>query len=96
MRLTITGLLKGKNKDGRNFTVIHGTTPFSQYETNNNDVVGSKATNVYTSLDCDILTVGDVIDLNYEPGFQGQATLVGYDMVAPFKDKPASPDAVKK
>ncbi len=93
MKLTVTGFLRGKNKDGRNFVVIQGTTPFSKYESDNNEVEGVKAISVYTSLDCDILTVGDVIDLHYEPGFQGQAQLVGFDMVSPFKDKP---DAVKK
>lgn len=86
MKLTITGLMRGKNKDKKDFTIIHGTTGFSQYESENNEVEGVKTTNVYTYLDCGILRVGDVIDLQYEPGFNGTATLVGYDVVAPFKD----------
>lgn len=85
MKLTITGIMRGKNKDKKDFTIIHGTTAFSQYESENNDTSGVKTINIYTYLDCSILCVGDVVDLQYEPGFNGTATLVGYDVVAPFK-----------
>lgn len=90
MRLTVTGLIKGKNKNNKDFCVIHGTTPFSAYESENNETDGVKTSNVYTSLDCSILRVGDVIDLQYEPGFEGKATLTGYEVVAPFKENKAS------
>lgn len=86
MRLTITGLMKGQNKNKKEFVVIHGTTPFTQYESENNETDGVKTMNVYTYLDCSILRVGDVVDLQYEPGFDDKATLVGFEVVAPFKE----------
>ena len=96
MRLTVTGLIRGKNKNNKDFCVIHGTTPFSVYESENNEIDGLKTMNVYTSLDCSILRVGDVIDLQYEPGFEGKATLSGFDVVAPFKENKTPAPAASK
>lgn len=90
MRLTITGIMKGQNKNKKEFAIIYGTTLFTEYESENNDVYGVKTMNVYTYLDCSLLRVGDVIDLQYEPGFDNKATLVGFDVVTPFKDSDES------
>ena len=75
MKVTITGIMKGTSKAGREFTQIFATTPFTEYEEQNNDVNGLKTVDVFTFLDCGALHVGDMVDLVYEPGFQGRATL---------------------
>ncbi len=75
MKVTITGIMKGKNKAGRDFTQLYATTMFTDYELETNDCTGHKTIDVFTYLDCGALHVGDVVDLVYEPGFQGLATL---------------------
>ena len=89
MKVTITGIMKGTNKAKREFTQIFGTTPFTDYEADSNDCVGSKTVDVFTYMDCGALQIGDVVDFVYEPGFQGRATLT--DIIAvKTADKPAA------
>ena len=89
MKVTITGIMKGKNKAGRDFTQLYATTVFTDYELESNDCTGHKTIDVFTYLDCGSLQIGDVVDLVYEPGFQGRATLTD---IIPVKmaDKPAA------
>ena len=75
MKVTVIGIMKGTNKAGKKFTQFFATTSFTDYEVENNDCVGSKTVDVFTYLDCSALKIGDMVDLVYEPGFQGRATL---------------------
>ena len=95
MKVTVTGTMKGTSKAGRVFFQIYGTTPFTEYEGGNNDCVGVKTVDVFTYLDCGALRVGDVVDLVYEPGFQGRASLVEIVPVRPAPDKAVEKPAAK-
>ena len=87
MKVTVTGTMKGQNKAGREFFQIYATTPFTDYESQNNECIGLKTVDVFTYLDCSTLRVGDVVDLVYEPGFQGRATLTD---IIPIKNAETS------
>ncbi len=95
MKVTVTGTMKGTSKAGREFYQVYATTPFTDYESQNNDCVGLKTVDVFTYLDCSQLRVGDEIDLVYEPGFQGRATLVKIVPVKLAADKAADKTAAK-
>ena len=75
MKVTVIGVVKGKNKAGREFSRLYVTSEFSDYEVENNGAVGLKCMEVFTYIDCSFLRVNDVVDLVYEPGFQGRADL---------------------
>ena len=92
MKVTITGIMKGKNKAGRDFTQLYATTMFTDYELESNDCTGHKTIDVFTYLDCGALQIGDVVDLVYEPGFQGRATLT---QIIPVKAPDRKTAAVK-
>ena len=83
MKVTITGIMKGTSKNNRQFTQYFGTTPFSDYETESNDCTGFKVVEVFTYQDFGPISVGDLCEFLYEPGYQGRATLSG---VKPIKN----------
>ena len=95
MKVTVTGTMKGTSKAGREFFQLFATTPFTEYESQNNDCMGLKTVEVFTYLDCGSLRVGDEVDLVYEPGFQGRATLVQIVPVKLAADKAADKTAAK-
>lgn len=77
MKVTVTGIMKGTSKNNRQFTQYFGTTPFTDYEMESNDCTGFKTVEVFTYQDFGPVSVGDVCDFMYEPGFQGRAQLAG-------------------
>ncbi len=94
MRATVIGISRGVTKNNRDFMNIYATKEFSDYEKQNNDVEGVSAFVEFTYNDYPIHP-GDVVDLSYEPGFQGRASLTDIVIVKPA-DKPANPVDNKK
>lgn len=88
MKVTITGIMRGKNSKDRAFLQVFGTTSFSRMETENenNDCQGFKTVSVFTYTDYNV-KVGDEVDLVYEPGFQGQAALSDIVVLKPADNK---------
>ncbi len=94
MRATVIGISRGVTKNNRDFMNIYATKEFPDYEKQNNDVEGVSAFVEFTYNDYPIHP-GDVVDLSYEPGFQGRASLTDIVIVKPA-DKPANPADNKK
>lgn len=62
-------------KNGVRFYTLNFLQEFSDYESQNG-ATGVKVGSAWTSLAvCDTLRVNDLVDLRYEPGFQGKAQL---------------------
>ncbi len=94
MRATILGTFKGTTKTGRDFMRIYATKEFADYDRQNNIVEGVSAFEEFTYNDYPIHP-GDVVDMSYEPGFQGRADLTDIVIVKPA-DKPAQNPADSK
>lgn len=80
MRVTVIGIMKGQNKNGRDFMQIYATKPFSNYEAETNDCLGLSVHSEFTYGNYDIFP-GDEVELKYEPGYQGKATLVDIEVL---------------
>lgn len=94
MQVTILGIKKGtyKGKDGVNKTAYNYSCMknYTEYEKENAECIGNDVIREYSSKEYPV-QVGDVVDLIYEPGFEGKATLVDMRMVkitnTPFEKK---------
>ena len=80
MRVTVIGVMKGQNKNGKEFMQIFATKPFSTYESQTNQCLGLSVHSEFTYGNYD-LTPGDEVELKYEPGYQGKATLVDIEVL---------------
>ncbi|MBR6380497.1 MAG: hypothetical protein IKS07_02310 [Lachnospiraceae bacterium] len=87
MQVTILGIRKSKNKDKtRDYFNYYVSRPFSDYEAGANDpdvhaqgvFCGAEFSTV--ELNC---KVGDVVELHYQPGFQGKAVISGCSVIKP-------------
>lgn len=74
MQVKIIGVMKGKNKVGKSFSQYYYQKEFTDYEAGNNECAGMSTGNEFSYTDYN-LKPGDVCDFQYEPGFQGRATL---------------------
>lgn len=74
MKVKIIGVMKGKNKAGKSFSQYYYQKEFTDYEAGNNDCAGMATGNEFSYTDYN-LKPGDECDFQYEPGFQGRATL---------------------
>lgn len=74
MEVKIIGVMKGTNKAGRGFCQIHYQKQFTDYEAENNECSGMAVGTEFSYTDYK-LKPGDECEFQYEPGFQGRATL---------------------
>lgn len=89
MKVTIVGIRKGTSKNGKSFCQYYLTKPFSDYDMENGDCSGFQTASEFTYKDYN-LKVGDVCDFQYEPGFEGRATLSDVVVLKP-NDEPSKP-----
>lgn len=87
----------GKDKTGFNY---YGTKAFTQYEQENAECEGVDVVREFSSTDYNIHP-GDVVNFEYEPGYEGKATLMNVTMISmsdkpPFDNAPNSADTGKK
>lgn len=80
MQVKIVGVKKSsyKGKDGKDKVGFNylGTKQFTSYEMENNECEGEDVVREFSNTDFK-LHPGDVVDFEYEPGFEQRATLVG-------------------
>lgn len=84
MRVTIVGVRKSESK-GRTAFNYYGLKDFTDYEVQNSVCKGNAVVSEFSYIDFN-LCPGDVVEFDYEPGFQGRASLVNVRMVIPAKD----------
>ncbi len=78
MKATLIGIKCQKNKKGVDAYNLYVSLPYSDYEASNAEsALGQKTDSYYTVIDCKGLKPGDNINLEFEPGFEGKATLSG-------------------
>ena len=94
MKVTVVGVRKGTSKNGRNFCQYFVTKPFSDYDISNGDCSGFQTASEFTYRDYG-LKVGDVCDFQYEPGFEGRATLSDVVVLVPSDKKDEAKAAAK-
>lgn len=82
MKVTILGIRKAKTKSGRDFCQYYFSKNFTGYEMENSDCAGLVVGSEFSYRDYN-LHPGDVCDFQYEPGYEGRATLAD---VAVLKD----------
>lgn len=74
MKVFISGIKKAKTKNGRDFCQYYFEKAFTDYEKENSDCLGMAVGSEFSYKDYG-LKPGDVCDFQYEPGFEGKATL---------------------
>lgn len=99
MQVTIVGIRKGETKNKKPCFNYYGLRDFSDYDKENSECEGSQVIVEFSYKDYG-LSVGDVVDFQYEPGFEGRATLSNVVMIkmaggTPF-DKDAAGETAKK
>lgn len=83
MKVTIMGVKKSQTKSGKTAYTYYGTKDFTNYEVENCECTGSAVVSDYCYEEFPVVP-GDVVDFEYEPGFEDKATLVGIKMLQPF------------
>lgn len=99
MQVTIVGIRKGETKNKKACYNYYGLKNFSDYDMENSECLGHQPVSEFSYKDYG-LSIGDVVDFQYEPGFEGKATLSNVVMIkmaggTPF-DGEAAKDAAKK
>lgn len=88
MRVTISGVKKSKTKNGKDCFQYYGTKEFTAYEQENTECTGFAVVSEFSYENFN-LSPGDVVEFEYEPGFEGRATLTGVRPIklsTPFED----------
>lgn len=75
MKVTIVGVRQSESK-GRKAYNYFGLKDFTDYEIENSKCVGQMVVSEFSYTNFN-LKPGDVVEFDYEPGFQGRATLTG-------------------
>lgn len=85
MKVTIVGVRKFESKGKPAFNYF-GLKDFTDYDIQNSDCEGQSVVSEFSYTDFN-LHAGDIVEFDYEPGYQGRASLVG---VRPITHAPAS------
>lgn len=75
MKVTIVGVRVNESK-GRKAYNYFGLKDFTDYEIENSECVGQMVVSEFSYKNFN-LKPGDVVEFDYEPGFQGRANLTG-------------------
>lgn len=90
MKVRILGVRKSETKGRRAFNYA-AAKEYTQYEQENSDCEGEDVVSEFSYADYN-LHPGDIVDFEYEPGYQGRATLTGVRMIEPAGN-PYEPDS---
>lgn len=82
MQVRIIGIKKGETKNQKVFFNYYGVKEFSDYDRANAECKGQEPIDAFSYTDYN-LEIGDLVDFQYEPGFQGRATLSNIVMIEP-------------
>lgn len=82
MQVTIVGIKKGQTKNNKDFFNYYGLKQFSDYDKENSECDGQEPVTAFSYKDY-MVQVGDLVDFQYEPGFEGRATLSNIIMIKP-------------
>ena len=80
MQVTIVGIRKGETKNKKVFYNYYGLKAFSDYDMETSECEGRQPVSEFSYKDYG-LAVGDVVDFQYEPGYEGRATLSNVIMI---------------
>lgn len=95
MRVEIVGIRHGKTKNGKESYNYFGLREFSDYDQENSDCQGKLPVDAFSYKDYGV-AVGDVVDFQYEPGFEGKAQLSNIVMVQMGSGNPFGSDTAKE
>lgn len=95
MRVEIVGIRHGKTKTGKESYNYFGLREFSDYDQENSECSGKQPVDAFSYKDYGV-AVGDVVDFQYEPGFEGKAQLSNIVMVQPGGGTPFGSDTAKE
>lgn len=98
MQVKIVGIKKGETKNKKPCFNYYGLRDFSDYDMENSVCLGHQLVSEFSYKNYG-LSIGDVVDFQYEPGYEGKATLSNVVMIkmaggTPF-DGEASKEAAK-
>ena len=86
MKAYVVGVRESTNKKGNKAYNLSVKVPYTPYEVETADAtLGFNTQNYYTQVNCSGLKPDDEVNLEFEPGFQGQATLSGVHVITPAK-----------
>lgn len=86
MKVTIIGIKKATTKNGKNFCEYYYQKNFTDYDIQNTDCAGFMVGSEFSYRDYG-LKPGDECDFQYEPGFDGKATLSDVVVTKPNDSK---------
>lgn len=102
MQVRIVGIKSGETKNRKPCFNYYGLRNFSDYDLENSTCFGQQPVEAFSYKDYGV-SVGDLVDFQYEPGFEGRATLSNIVMIEmhggdPFENKVggAAKEAAKK
>lgn len=99
MQVEIVGIRKGETKNKKPCYNYYGLRAFSDYDMENSECEGRQVVVEFSYKDYG-LSIGDIVDFQYEPGYEGKATLSNVIMIqmasgTPF-DKEKAQEPAKK
>lgn len=94
MKVTIIGIKKAQTKNKKNFCQYFFQKAFTDYEMENSDCLGFTVGSEFSYKDYN-LKPGDVCDFQYEPGYEGKATLSDVVVLTPIEKAKDSKDPGK-
>lgn len=78
MKAEVIGVRVSTNAQGAKASNLYVSIPYTEYESSKADsCLGFKTAEHYLRQDLSNLKPGDKVNLEFEPGFEGKATLVG-------------------
>lgn len=95
MRVEIVGIRHGKTKTGKESYNYFGLREFSDYDQENSECSGKQPVDAFSYKDYGV-AVGDVVDFQYEPGYEGKAQLSNIVMVQMGGGNPFGSDTAKE
>lgn len=94
MEVKIVGVRKFESKGKAAFNYF-GIKKFTDYELETSDCEGNSVVSEFSYTDFN-LHVGDVVEFDYEPGFQGRATLVNIRLILSAEQVKSSGTSTEK
>lgn len=80
MRVQLVGIREGETKNGKPCYNYYGLKDFSDYDKENSKCEGMEPVSAFSYKDYGVM-VGDIVDFQYEPGYEGKAVLSNIVMI---------------
>lgn len=94
MRVKLVGIRQGETKNKKTFYNYYGLKDFSDYDRENGECKGQMPVEAFSYKDYGV-SVGDIVDFQYEPGYEGKAQLSNIVMLEMAGGTPFDAGAVK-